>query len=79
MSKNPGDNESSKEPRRRTTFCLTKSVNNKYPKLDRMQNNCRLVTVKINPAAGVGQGRSDEGIAGKWPHSPFDHKLACNK
>ena len=27
-------NESSKEPRR-TTFCLTKSVNNKYPKLEK--------------------------------------------
>ena len=81
MSKNPGDNESSKEPRR-TTLCLTKNVNNKYPKLGKVLTECKIIadlSLSRSTLQVSAQGQSDEGIAGRWPHFPFDHKLACNK
>ena len=81
MSKNPGDNESSKEPRM-TTFCLTKNVNNKYPKLGKVLTECKVIadlSLSRSTLQVSAQGQSDEGIAGEWPHFPFDHKLACNK
>ena len=80
MSKNPGDNESSKEPRR--TTLSDKKCNNKYPKLGKVLTECKIIadlSLSRSTLQVSAQGQSDEGIAGEWPHFPFDHKLACNK
>ena len=62
--------------------CLTKNVNNKYPKLGKVLTECKIIadfSLSRSTLQVSAQGQSDEGIAGRWPHFPFDHKLACNK
>ena len=62
--------------------CLTKNVNNKYPKLGKVLTECKIIadlSLSRSTLQVSAQGQSDEGIAGKWPHFPVDHKLACNK